>query len=316
MSRHMACKLCRDRKVRCDGGQPSCDKCRRSGDKCVYAPTSIPTRADMAQIIENLQSRLARAEAQLLVSTDGVSHASGRTNSSSSSALDDFSALDYQYQLPAISPWASLPPQTSIDFQDLTQLSHDPSGTDDDFLRLTHGDNTRAMQDPSQIPERSPIISPRSPMLPNLNGLRALNEGGISGSSMIPSTPYSIDHGESRQTLDLFSDLLSEIFIAQADISGLSSAVAEYLSWARKTPGIGEISLILETLETRVRELNHMASTRHWAAFKHMCASAGKIQPVQNQLRRIEMDLTAKTMKAMELFHGNYDICSPLSEQR
>ncbi|KAI1408415.1 hypothetical protein F5Y13DRAFT_172371 [Hypoxylon sp. FL1857] len=315
MSRHMACKLCRDRKVRCDGGQPSCDKCRRSGDKCVYAPTSIPTRADMAQIIENLQGRLARAEAQLLVQSDGMSHSSGRTNSSSSSTLEDFSTLGFQYQLPAISPWTSIP-QTSIDFQDLTQHGHDPSGTDDEFLRFTYSDNTGAMQDPSQIPEKSPIISPRSPMLPNLNGIRALNEGSMSGSSIVPATPYSMDNGDSRQTLDLFADLLSEIFITQADISGLSSAVAEYLSWARKTPGTGEISLILETLETRVRELNHMASTRHWAAFRNMCASASKMQPVQMQLKRMEMDLTAKTVKAMELFHGNYDICSPLTEQR
>ncbi|KAI0842700.1 hypothetical protein F5Y06DRAFT_133277 [Hypoxylon sp. FL0890] len=317
MSRHMACKLCRDRKVRCDGGQPSCGKCRRSGDKCVYAPTSIPTRADMAHIIENLQGRLARAEAQLSVQSDSTSYSSGRTNSSSSSSsiLEDYSTLNFQYQLPSISPWTSLP-QTTIDFQDLTQHGHDSNGTNDEFLRLTQDDNIRAMQDPSQIPERSPVISPRSPILPNLNGLRALNEGSMTGSSIIPATPYSMDTGDSRQTMDLFADLLSEIFIAQADISGLSSAVAEYLSWARKTPGTGEISLILETLETRVRELNHIASTRHWAAFKHMCASAAKMQPLQNQLRRMEMDLTGKTMKAMELFHGNYDICSSLSEQR
>ncbi|KAI1140570.1 hypothetical protein F5Y05DRAFT_378903 [Hypoxylon sp. FL0543] len=314
MSRHMACKLCRDRKVRCDGGQPSCDKCRRSGDKCVYAPTSIPTRADMAQIIENLQGRLARAEAQLSVQPDGTGPGSGRTNSSSSSILEDYSTLDFQYQLPSISPWTSLP-QNTMSFPDLTQHDHDPSGTDNDFLRLTYGDDTRSTQNPSQMPESSPIISPRSPMLPNLDSLRALNQGSMPSSSLIPATPYNMD-GDSKQTLDLFADLLSEIFVTQADISGLSYAVAEYLSWARKTPGTGEISLILETLETRVRELNHIASTRHWAAFKHMCASAAKMHSLQIQLRRIEMDLTGKTMKAMELFHGNYDISSPLSEQR
>lgn len=51
-SRHMACNLCRERKVRCDvchlsyvdesnsdhgqGAQPTCGRCRRLGNECVY----------------------------------------------------------------------------------------------------------------------------------------------------------------------------------------------------------------------------------------------------------------------------------------
>ncbi|GAP89779.1 putative fungal specific transcription [Rosellinia necatrix] len=66
ISRHIACKLCRDRKVRCDGGQPSCEKCRRSGETCIYVPTHKPTKADLAQTIESLQERLDKAEAYIL----------------------------------------------------------------------------------------------------------------------------------------------------------------------------------------------------------------------------------------------------------
>ncbi|KAK8037108.1 hypothetical protein PG991_001422 [Apiospora marii] len=58
-SRHIACKLCRDRKVRCGGEQPACDKCRRSGDRCVYLPTSkSPTKAGLAHTVQLLKQRL------------------------------------------------------------------------------------------------------------------------------------------------------------------------------------------------------------------------------------------------------------------
>lgn len=51
-------KLCRDRKVRCGGEQPECDKCRRAGEQCVYLPTQKPSKADLAQTVETLQKRL------------------------------------------------------------------------------------------------------------------------------------------------------------------------------------------------------------------------------------------------------------------
>lgn len=66
-SRHIACKLCRDRKVRCDGGQPRCQRCTRSGDKCVY---NLPSKqqqknVDLQQTVELLEERLSQAEAAL-----------------------------------------------------------------------------------------------------------------------------------------------------------------------------------------------------------------------------------------------------------
>lgn len=51
-------KLCRDRKVRCGGEQPACEKCRRAGEECLYLPTQKPSKAELAQTVEALQKRL------------------------------------------------------------------------------------------------------------------------------------------------------------------------------------------------------------------------------------------------------------------
>ncbi|KAF9262043.1 hypothetical protein L218DRAFT_929993 [Marasmius fiardii PR-910] len=36
----MACQFCRGRKLKCDGGRPSCANCDRRGYPCVYTPVS------------------------------------------------------------------------------------------------------------------------------------------------------------------------------------------------------------------------------------------------------------------------------------
>lgn len=59
-SRHLACKTCRDRKVRCDGLQPACQKCERAGEKCVYIMPFKQSKAELAESMEMLQERLGR----------------------------------------------------------------------------------------------------------------------------------------------------------------------------------------------------------------------------------------------------------------
>ena len=59
-SRRIACKLCRDRKVRCDGEQPACDRCRRAGEACVYSQTYNPTKAELLQTIKTLKDRVGQ----------------------------------------------------------------------------------------------------------------------------------------------------------------------------------------------------------------------------------------------------------------
>jgi hypothetical protein len=86
--RHMACKICRDKKVRCGGEQvsrteriaimdqevliieqqPSCGKCLRTGEECVYVPISVPTRAALASMVKELQERLGKSAAVFIFS--------------------------------------------------------------------------------------------------------------------------------------------------------------------------------------------------------------------------------------------------------
>ena len=60
LARHTACKLCRDRKVRCSGEQPACKTCQRAGEECVYVSACRPKNVDLVQTVETLQERLGR----------------------------------------------------------------------------------------------------------------------------------------------------------------------------------------------------------------------------------------------------------------
>ena len=56
--RHLACVLCRDRKVKCDGGKPSCDKCIKAGETCSYTINPKASRAELHQTILQLNERI------------------------------------------------------------------------------------------------------------------------------------------------------------------------------------------------------------------------------------------------------------------
>lgn len=58
ITRHAACIDCRQRKVRCDGGQPYCRNCRRRSVKCIYVRTSGQDRQEMLFMIKELSDRL------------------------------------------------------------------------------------------------------------------------------------------------------------------------------------------------------------------------------------------------------------------
>lgn len=55
--RHMACTSCRDRKVRCDGGQPSCQRCSRYSMHCMYMPPSKQSKVDADLVSMNERLR-------------------------------------------------------------------------------------------------------------------------------------------------------------------------------------------------------------------------------------------------------------------
>lgn len=69
----MACTSCRDRKVKCDGGLPSCQRCSRYSVHCVYMPPSRQSRVDVD--LMSMNDRLLQAETALAAQQDGSSRA-------------------------------------------------------------------------------------------------------------------------------------------------------------------------------------------------------------------------------------------------
>ncbi|KAI9259990.1 nuclear protein, partial [Helicostylum pulchrum] len=56
-----ACELCRRKKIRCDGGKPTCGNCTRLNSECTYS-TNSKKRGPRQGYIEILEQRLAKME--------------------------------------------------------------------------------------------------------------------------------------------------------------------------------------------------------------------------------------------------------------
>lgn len=115
---------------------------------------------------------------------------------------------------------------------------------------------------------------------------------------------------------ETFGELMSTIFGTQADIIGISSAITEYLWWARRYPAKFDMSTIWEVIDERLRELTQLASTRHWLALKHAMSSVDSADILHDHLAQLERDLISKTIKRTNVFRENYDVRFSLSGQR
>ncbi|KAI0548056.1 hypothetical protein F4679DRAFT_331371 [Xylaria curta] len=353
LSRHIACKLCRDRKVRCDGGQPSCEKCRRSGETCIYVPTHKPTKADLAQTIESLQERLDKAEAYILRHSNTNKPA---TTNEQPPITTPNSAIGIEY--PDCSPF-NLPMPTAMPTGDHfmsagvhgippTPFSHhslpmSPENLDSEFMNYIPSPHMGITNDPSQFqmgdPRRiddmaGPSTTPTSfrresvyshGRMPSLREVRIVN-----GSSTTTTSPPASPSGRGYRADDA-NHILAEltafamvVFNTQAEIAGISSVMAEYLEWMRRasptTSGHQGSSpkpnpAVLETLETRVRELNAMASTRHLEAWRQSVNRLERIPGVGAMLNLFDTEMQRRSGETAEFFHTSYNICSPVAEQ-
>ena len=59
-AKRLACNPCRGRKVRCDRQQPTCGRCARVGDQCVYSGPSKQSvsKLDLSRLLLTLHDRL------------------------------------------------------------------------------------------------------------------------------------------------------------------------------------------------------------------------------------------------------------------
>ncbi|KAI0157179.1 hypothetical protein GGR52DRAFT_193118 [Hypoxylon sp. FL1284] len=323
MSRHMACKICRDRKVRCDG-EPNCENCRRMGEMCVYVPSNKPTRADLAQTVEMLQDRLDRAEAYIASQCHNM-----QRNSMSSSHADSAhdSAVAMENPDPFLSMSGLFPNGQSRDAANAmdgfeADILHDMSGigrgSQDEGgpLQLENLMATTAAPHRRSSPTR-PREGTGQSFIPSLQEIRALNTNPLSrpgtGKSL-NGNPYETE--ECTKILDEVSNFALSIFAAHAEMAGVASVVAEYLAWARKELNRPDSAHVLEILETRVRELHEMAEGRYRAAWQHTTSTLENVNRAAAQLNAVEREIQNRTAKISHFFDGKYDVSIPLSEQR
>ncbi|KAI1312021.1 hypothetical protein F5Y03DRAFT_262238 [Xylaria venustula] len=352
VSRHIACKLCRDRKVRCDGGQPSCEKCRRSGETCIYVPTHKPTKADLAQTIESLQERLDKAEAYILTHSNTNKPGVATTPNEQLPIATPNSTIgveypDFNLQMPTTMSAGDHFMSAGVHGISSTPFSHhslamSPENLESDYMNYIHSPHMSIPNDPShfqmddlrRIDEMSgPSTTPSSyrresvyshRQMPSLREVRIVN-----GSSTATTSPPPSPSGRGYRADDA-NHILAEltafgmaVFNTQAEIAGISSVVAEYLEWMRKAPPManGQGSspkanpAVLETLETRVRELNALANSRHMEAWRQSFNRLERLPGVGAMLNLFDNEMQRRSGETAEFFHTNYDICSPLNEQ-
>ncbi|KAI3336498.1 hypothetical protein HD806DRAFT_7992 [Xylariaceae sp. AK1471] len=349
LSRHIACKLCRDRKVRCDGGQPTCEKCQRSGETCIYVPTHKPTKADLAQTIESLQERLDKAEAYILRHGNTNKHTTNEqppiTTPNSTIAVDYPDCSSFNLAMTTTVPTGGRFMSAGVPGMPPTPFSHhslpmSPENLDNEFMNYlpspnlgVHNDLSHfQMEDPRHIDDMSGASTSSSSFrhesyhshryMPSLQEVRIVNGSSTSATSPPPS-PSGRSH-----TPDGTNHILAElttfgmaVFNTQAEIAGISSVVAEYLEWMRKAPptnGQGSPKAnpaVLEALETRVRELNVMAGTRHMEAWRQSINRLERIPGVGAMLNVFDGEMQRRSSEMANFFHTSYDICQPLPEQ-
>ncbi|EHK39353.1 hypothetical protein TRIATDRAFT_133358 [Trichoderma atroviride IMI 206040] len=307
-SRRIACKLCRDRKVRCGGEQPACEKCRRAGEECVYLSTQRPTKADLLQTVEDLQKRLDEAEA----------HIAKMSASINAVALTDMDRLHQQHSL------LSSVPLTNGFIEPLqTAMSQQQSGlsqfrVDGDMMldSSDNGFNTRSepfiQGGDSQLWHADMRNWPWSSPVPTRDTDEAARVSEETGAAI----------------LDTVAKFSSAVFRSQADACGMATSVADYIAWLRNAPQGGNgmtnkdpiYMALLGTLETRLRELCEVSQSSNRSALRELVTSLEVIAPPGRataiRLATIEEDLNKEVQERADFFRTRYTPCALLKEQQ
>ncbi|KAI0024567.1 hypothetical protein F4780DRAFT_775514 [Xylariomycetidae sp. FL0641] len=326
LSRHVACKSCRERKVRCDGAQPTCEKCRRSGDTCIYVPTHKPTKADLAQTIESLQQRLGKAEAYIMnTSPSKKSTPERQMGTPNSVGMDYMEYSPFGIHMPSTTPAVEpFMPTTfgSMPFTNTLPLPS-PESLDSEFMRYlpspegTPGTSStpcswEGMFDPLLMPNMGEISAPTSMSSRSTPSLSSSPPVGTRAST---NTSKGEDANKILAELTAFA---MAVFQTQAEMAGISAVVAEYLALVRSNqlPSDNQHKQ-LEVLERRVRELHGIASSRHREAWRNSLRMLENVPGAAAMLRLFDNEMTRRSQETAEFFRGGrYDVEMPLAEQK
>ncbi|ORY03481.1 hypothetical protein BCR34DRAFT_70232 [Clohesyomyces aquaticus] len=326
-SRRIACEKCRDRKVRCGGELPACDRCCRAGENCVYSQTQNPTKADLLQTIETLKERLADLQQNQQEDKPEPSPHHPSSSLSSAASVDYSECSPFNIATPGLvghddaflqshcNPYHSMAQfPENMDFQFL------------DYLPSPH--NTPQFQLESMIsPDGMNQFS--LAQIPSLREVRELNKLPAPSVTSSPSSlALSGSRTDEQLQIESYRKIIRELstycatsFATQTEIAGITSVVAEYLSWVRKRPSKSAATAleanwtaILETLELRVREVHNTAETRHRAAWEQMI-TALKMDGLETHFSTFENEVQQRSEQTRQFFQEHYDVTVPFLEQ-
>ena len=160
--------------------------------------------------------------------------------------------------------------------------------------------------------------SHESCQIPSLKELRALEDPHDNASQL----KDGLEGNDYKAVMPGLYPFVSSIFATQAQINGISSAIAQYLAWVRKgLPGSSQETLqtkwvpVLQILETRTRELHHLSKTNHWMSLKRLQESIESVESVRVEFSRLYTELLEQTATKDNFFRDNYNISMDLTEQ-
>ena len=353
--RHTACKMCRDKKVRCDGEQPACSKCLRSGEQCVYAPIVTPTRATLASMVKDLQERLGndpapspcprapcpcphrrltmcplaeRAEARL----PGMAPTPPQGPAMMSvPAVPSYEAYAYDPTMASSRP--SFMPIPVCAQPPLPPSLAEPSPSPPPQPLFVAGDTDGPTYQVPAFPVPMTSTEPMPPLSAEEEADLTMGEPGLGSPrfSHLPSISelrsLALGGGGgggdgmgagSPSALNAVEALVLEMTESQAETSCVLGALTEYLAWIILMPETGHRAAeVLRILRTRVQELRQQSDAKLNAAYNRMCSSLEGINPVwHTHMVRLEPDLQAARARTREFFEERYNLSHPLSEQR
>ncbi|KAK1979457.1 hypothetical protein LZ30DRAFT_177173 [Colletotrichum cereale] len=350
--RHTACKSCRDKKVRCDGDQPSCSKCLRSGDQCLYMPIPTPTRATLANMVNEMQQRLERAEARLPPvqqhQQQQQSHQSPFEDPQVGTATLSPPAFSIATMGTPAQPMANNPKQpqpqpgqpgtvssrsplapSSIEydgacfdpssFQMLlyeSQHASDNSGLDPDMAEQA---SRHAEGSHNHMHSHLPSISELRSIALGLGGGNANGDGGRSSttSSSSGSGSSGINGSGPPAALRPVTDFVLGAAAAQAEASAHLGVIAEYLAWAIMLPDTGRRSAeILKILEARLQEIKQAAGLSMLQSYQRLCLSFENVPEWFGPLQKLEASIQESRIRAKGFFEKDYNVYLPLTAQQ
>lgn len=238
------------------------------------------------------------------------------TNTPSSSQYDSHSMVPFHHggmegsflNMPMMPGYEDMPLQFQVD--DLTPPSDNASNGNDAQSSSRENDSSMQENDDHQT------------SMPSLQEIRALDLPP-NRSNTDYQAARSANYGPGERSEDNYKiikelgNFSSAIFAIQADMSGISSAVADYLAWARTSPSRASRTddFVLATLETRVRELHEMAETRHRAAWMQLIGRLENLDGVDAELKVLDGAIQRYIKKTKHFFESNYNVSVMLSEQ-